>query len=127
MLRLSHPGAGTILDTTPAAAGLVDLSQPGERPGSITTVSARRSKAVKITKTADAITIHWDQFGGQSTGGAVAATVTLKAAADGRSVSMSCSIDNRSPKPVAQILFPDLVGLGRSAAPRRPRSAAGDA
>ncbi|MGO8691407.1 MAG: hypothetical protein ACLQLG_17425 [Thermoguttaceae bacterium] len=111
LLRLSHPGAGTILDTTPAAAGLVDLSQPGERPGSITTVFARRSKATKITKTADAITIHWDRFGGHSAGGAVAATVTLKAAPDGRSVSMSCSIDNRSPRPVTQILFPDLVGL----------------
>ena len=44
LLRLSYPGAGTILDTTPEAAGLVDLSQPGEKPGSIATVSARRSK-----------------------------------------------------------------------------------
>ena len=123
LLRLSHPGAGTILDTTPEAAGLVDLSQPGEKPDSPATVAARRSDGVKITKTADAITIHWDQFGGQSAPGAVAATVTLKAAPDGRSVSMSCSIDNRSHKPVTQVLFPDLVGLVpiRGAAPTEVR------
>ena len=44
LLRLSHPGAGTILDTTPEAAGLVDLSQPGEKPDSPATVAARRSE-----------------------------------------------------------------------------------
>ncbi len=111
LLRLSHPGAGTILDTTPEAAGLVDLSQPGEKPDSLATVSARRSKAVKITMTTDAITIHWDQFGGRAAPVAVAATVTFRAAPDGRSVIMNCSIDNRSHKPITQVLFPDLVGL----------------
>ena len=117
VLRLSHAAAGTILDTTPEAAGVVDVIQPGEKPDVPVTIAARASKGVKIAKTADALTVRWDQLGDRSAGGPVAATVTFKAAPDGRSTILSCSIDNRSTRPITQVLFPGPAGIG--ADPRR--------
>ena len=43
--------------------------------------------------------------------GDVAATVTLRADADGRSVVLSCALENRSKRPVPQVVFPELRGL----------------
>src|SRR5208283_683520 len=41
----------------------------------------------------------------------IAATVTMKAAPDGRSIVMTCEIENRSNNPIRQALFPDFAGL----------------
>jgi hypothetical protein len=43
--------------------------------------------------------------------GKVSATVAIKAAPDGKSVIMTCSLDNQSKNSVRQILFPDFYGL----------------
>ncbi len=43
--------------------------------------------------------------------GGIGASVTLAACEDGRSIRMSCRVENHSATPVRQILFPDLSGL----------------
>ena len=50
--------------------------------------------------------------------------MTFQAAPDGRSTILSCSIDNRSGKPITQVRFPDLVGLApiQGAAPTEVRT-----
>ena len=49
--------------------------------------------------------------------GKVAATVTLRADPDKRSVVLSCEIENRSQRPVRQVVFPELRGLVAVAGP----------
>ena len=49
--------------------------------------------------------------------GEVAATVTLRADPDKRSIVLSCEIENRSRRPVRQVVFPDLRGLVAVAGP----------
>lgn len=43
--------------------------------------------------------------------GGIGATVTLSACEDGRSIRLRCRVENHSPTPVRQVLFPDLSGL----------------
>ena len=43
--------------------------------------------------------------------GEVSATVLFRADADGRSVILSCEIENKSPLPLRQVVFPELRGL----------------
>ncbi|MBN1491276.1 MAG: hypothetical protein JXA69_15290 [Phycisphaerae bacterium] len=43
--------------------------------------------------------------------GKVSATVTLKAAPDGKSVLMGCTVENNTPLTIPQVLFPDFFGL----------------
>ena len=43
--------------------------------------------------------------------GKVSASVSLKAAPDGRSVLMTCTVDNQSSLAIPQVLFPDFLGI----------------
>ena len=114
VVRLSYPGLGTMLEASPECASIVDLAYPVPDFEPLRLASRYSAKA-KITKTDTQVVIHWDRLGASRSfvelPGNVAATVTLSAAADGRSVIMSCQIDNRSGHAVRQVLFPDLVGL----------------
>ena len=114
ILRLSYPGPGTMLDTAPDSAGIVGLSCPVEKLPSLR-LASRHSPTSKITKTEDQIVIHWDNLSASrmpaGLAGGVSATVTMKAAADGRSVTMSCHIDNQSDNAISQVFFPDFSGL----------------
>ncbi len=78
-------------------------------------LTSRFSAGTQITKAADQVTIHWDRLGASRTAfavpGGVSATVTLKAAADKKSVIMACRIENHSGNAVRQVLFPDFLGL----------------
>jgi hypothetical protein len=103
MLR-SKPGRATILDlATP-----IHEFEPLRR-------ASRFSHGAKIYVSKDAVTVHWDQLGMSrdwaKVEGDVSATVTLKAARDGRSVIMACTVENRSKTPVRQVIFPDFSGL----------------
>jgi len=114
MLRLSHPGPGVLLETTPDRAGIVEVGQPLDNPFALRR-APRFSSEVKIAKSEGRVEIRWDRLGaGQSRSeaeGAVSATVTLHAAPEGRSVEVRAAIENRSAKPITQVLFPDLIGL----------------
>ena len=108
-----------MLRTTPEYASILDLAYPVPQFEPLR-LASRFSAGTQITKAADQVTIHWDRLGASRTAfavpGGVSATVTLKAAADKKSVIMACRIENHSGNAVRQVLFPDL---GRSRWPAR--------
>jgi hypothetical protein len=113
ILKLSYPGAGTILETTPEKAGLLDMAYPlaDFEPFRL---GSHYSTAAKVEQTKDAVTITWDKLGGSRSfpfPGKVAAVVKLSADPDGRSVTLKCTIRNQSQRAVPQVLFPDLHGF----------------
>jgi len=114
ILGLSYPGPGKMLQTTPDAGGILDLACPqGNHPA--LRRASRFSSGAKISQTASKVTIQWENVGTSEPSadatGPVAATVILEAAPDGRSMTASCRIENRSAVPITQVLFPDLIGL----------------
>lgn len=113
ILRLSYPGPGNLLEALPERAGLVDLAYPIEAYDPLR-LASRFSEGAKVQKTADGVTITWDRLGMSrpfDLPGGVQAVARLKDDADGRSVVLSCEIDNQSQIPVRQVLFPDFFGL----------------
>ena len=114
ILSLTYPGPGEMLRTTPEYASIVDLAYPLPQFEPLR-LASRFSAGARITKAADGVTIHWDRLGASRTAfpvpGSVSATVTLKAAADKKSVLMACRIENHSGNAVRQVLFPDFLGL----------------
>jgi hypothetical protein len=114
ILSMNYPGPGKMLDTTSDAAGLVDVALPRNGQSKLR-LATRFSTDARITKNADEVVVHWDALGASRPSamaqGKVSATVTLKAAPDGRSVLLECRIDNRSGEVISQPIFPDLMGL----------------
>jgi len=114
LLRMSHPGPGTVLETTPEHASLIDLAYPIEAFEPLR-LASRYSREAKIAQSAGQVSVHWDRLGPSRSAfnlpGHVSATVTLKAAPDGESIVMTCRVENHSPHRVRQVLFPDLLGL----------------
>jgi len=114
ILRMSYPGVGTMLDVPAERCGLVAVALALEK-GSAVHLGTRHSPAARLAKTAEGIVIHWDALGAAQPlpagVGKVSATVTLKPAPDGRSIEMSCRIENQSGKEIVQTAFPDLPGL----------------
>jgi len=114
LLELSYPGVGTMLKADAAQSGLVDMACPipAFEPMRVAT---RYSEGALVKVEEGCIQIHWDSLGANrgyaGIGGPIAATVTLKACDDGRSVVMVCHVDNRSKVAVPQVLFPDFMGL----------------
>jgi hypothetical protein len=112
--RLEYPGPGTMLETTAVDAGLVDMPYPVEqfRPLRLAT---RFSRGAEVKISEGSATIHWPRLGASRAfvklEGEVSATVSLRAAPDGRSVLMSCEVENKSPRAIPQVTFPDLRGL----------------
>src|SRR5262249_53667052 len=78
-------------------------------------VGSRFSHGAQIHVTRDEVTVHWERLGKRrdwaKTEGDVSATVTLTAAADGRSMVMKCALENHANVPVRQVVFPDFAGL----------------
>ncbi|MBN1764113.1 MAG: hypothetical protein JW860_02555, partial [Sedimentisphaerales bacterium] len=78
-------------------------------------LASRFSNNVQITQTDDRVTIFWPKLGlnkqFDNIPGHVSATVVLKTAPDGKSVIMTCEIDNQSEHDVGQVMFPDFMGL----------------
>ena len=90
--RLEYPGPGTLLDAEAAEAGRSTWRIPLPSSSSLR-LAARHSDGATIEKKPDRVTIRLDRLG-PSRGkfkveGHVAATVTLRADADGRSVVLS--------------------------------------
>ncbi|HEY3282468.1 MAG TPA: DUF6259 domain-containing protein [Armatimonadota bacterium] len=112
--RLEYPGPGLLLDADAGEAGLVDLAYPveGFEPLRLAT---RYSEEARVETSADRVTIHLDKLGPSRSGfqlpGEVSAVITLRAHPDGRSVLLSCELENHSKLPVRQVIFPELRGL----------------
>ena len=114
IVSISHPVAGKFLETTTGSAGLVDVAYPIHEFGPLR-LATRFSKASLVRGTNE-LTIIWDSLGSSRTDyalpdGKVAAQVKLRAAPNGRSIILTCTVENRSAAPVPQIMFPDLEGI----------------
>ena len=114
ILGLDYAGPGTMLESVPDRAGLVDLAYPHEKfePRRL---ASRYSHGAQITKTDGGVVITTPSLGSSRdvfpVSGNVSATVRLTEAPDGRSIIMTCEISNQSDKPVRQVIFPDFPGL----------------
>lgn len=114
IVGMSFPGTGPMLQTTPDSAGILDLAFPVKEVEP-TRLASRFSKNAVIKKEPGMVTIHWDELGANRSfikyKGKVSATVVLKEDPDGKSVSMSCTVNNQSDQAIPQILFPDFFGI----------------
>jgi len=114
IVRLACPATGAILEGAPASAGLLDVAYPVE--AFMPMRLASRFSRANFVKDAKALTIRWDRLSPSRTHvplpeGRVSAQVTIQQATDGRSVIMTCRIENHSDAQIPQVLFPDLWGL----------------
>jgi hypothetical protein len=109
LLRMAYAGMAFV-DAPPEQAGLVDVAYPLEKFEPLR-LAARYSTGARVERQPDGLTITWDGLGASRPfpfPGRVAATVRIQAAPDGRSVILSCEIENHSERPVRQVLFPDF-------------------
>ena len=113
--KLANQATGEILQADREKAGLIDMAYPVEEFLPLR-LSVRFSKA-RIEKKENSVSIVWDRLGPSRTShatlpaGHISARVELRAATDGRSVVLTCRVDNQSSGTIPQILFPDFVGL----------------
>jgi hypothetical protein len=115
IVSLNSPYTGELLEASPEAAGLLDVAYPVESFTSMR-LASRFSKATITQPSSDEVHIEWARLGASRQNlpipsGAVIAQVTIRAAADGKSVIFSCHIENETGASVRQELFPDLWGL----------------
>jgi len=113
IVRLAYDGPGELLVADPDQGAMVDVAYPIAEFEPLR-LAARFSTGARIEQAEGKVTVSWDRLGpsrGFDLPGAVAATVTLTATPDGRSIIMTCHLENHSERPVRQVLFPDLSGL----------------
>jgi len=76
--------------------------------------AARYSEQVRIEQKKNDVRLYWNDLGASRQlplKGKVSVTVRFRGAADGRSVILTCRVENNSGQPVRQVFFPDLMGL----------------
>ncbi|MCL5103415.1 MAG: hypothetical protein M1133_04795 [Armatimonadetes bacterium] len=122
VVSLSCERTGTVLKADSQSAGLLDVAYP-VRSFAALRLATRFSKA-RVVKGNGEVTIIWDKLGPSRSNvplpeGYVTAQVNLKASPDGRSVIMSCRMENKSQASVVQTMFPDLWGLRAFAGERQ--------
>jgi len=115
IVTLDSSWGGAILVAQPESAGLLDLAYPVESFAAMR-LSSRFSKVQITQPSADEVVIQWDRLGASRPNlrlpsGYVRATVTIRAASDGRSVVLTCHVENKSEASIPQELFPDLWGF----------------
>ena len=66
LLRMAHPTAGVILETSPALGGLINVAYPGR------SLEPAGSKAA-IVRSDNGVTITWDALGGDLPDGKISA------------------------------------------------------
>ena len=113
LLRLSYPDVGTMLEAEPGRGGLIDLAYPVPDFEPLR-LATRFSEGAEVRVSDEGVEIAWKALGPSrqfKLEGRVAATVRLRKHNDGRSVVMSCTVENHSPVAVRQVLFPDFSGL----------------
>lgn len=114
VLLLSSSSTGVVLEAPPGAAGLLDIGYPV--PSFLPMRLASRFSRAEVTQEKNQVVITWSALGPSRSNlalpeGKVYAQVKIRAANDGRSVIMTCQIENKSAVSVPQVLFPDLWGL----------------
>lgn len=99
ILKMSYPGVGTILDSKPENAGIIDLAYP-IKEFEVLRLASRFSQDAQISVYPDSVVIFWDKLGMSrdnfKVDGNVSATVKLAAAADGKSIIMTAKVVNLS-------------------------------
>lgn len=114
LLRLAYEPVGVMLECVPERATILDLAYPLEEFAALR-LASRFSTVAAIDVSDNQVRLRWDQLGSSRSylpiNGHVAAEVMIKADDDGRSVILSCTIDNQTDKPIQHIMFPDLGGL----------------
>jgi hypothetical protein len=111
---LSSPSTGVLLEGTREQSGLLDIAYPTSAFTPLR-LASRFSKA-EIQHEGENVEIRWQALGPSRNNfaphdGYVSAQVTIRPAPDGKSLVLSCQIQNHSQAPIPQILFPDLWGL----------------
>lgn len=115
IVHMSYPGPGTLLEAEPGDASLIDVAHPVPEFDPLR-LASRFSTGARIDVAPGCVTVVWPRLGASrekwnTSDGAVSATVRLRAMPDGRSILMTCEVDNQSSRPVRQVLFPDFRGL----------------
>lgn len=114
LVFLSYPAIGAILQIPPKSAGPLEVAQPIE--SFLALRRATRFSRARVNEQPNKVTIDWDELGPSRTDltlpdGKVSAQLEIRAADDGRSVILSCRVDNNTNEKIPQIFFPDLRGL----------------
>ena len=114
IVYLAYAPVGTILESDAGNGGLLDLAYPLDAFPPMRLASGFSEATVQ--RNPDGVTIRWDTLRPsrsrfQLPDGKVSAEVKIKKAPDGRSVILSCRLENHSGAPVPQVIFPDLRGL----------------
>jgi hypothetical protein len=112
LLRLEYAGM-TMLQSSPENGSLLDAAYPGFGFEPLR-IGTHHSKGAHIEKANGALSITWDALGMSrpfASQGRVSATVRIESAPDGRSVTLTATLDNHSSLPIPQVLFPDVSGL----------------
>jgi len=114
ILKMSYPGVGTILESKPDQAGMIDLAYPIQE-FEVLRLASRYSQDALIQIYPDSVVIFWNKLGMSRSNfkvdGKVTATVKLMAAPDGQSIIMTAKITNLSATDVRQVIFPDFQGM----------------
>ncbi|MCC6728045.1 MAG: hypothetical protein IT208_01775 [Chthonomonadales bacterium] len=118
--HMAYQGPGELLDADAGEAGLVDAAYPIETFEPLR-LSARHARSARIERSPDRVVVRIDALGpsrdGMAIEGAVEAVVTLRADPDGRSIVLTCELANHTPRPLRQVVFPELRGLRDVAGP----------
>ncbi len=114
LIYVAYPATGVILESPADAAGLLDLAYPTR--SFIPLRLASRFSQARVTADGGGAVITWEALAPSRTNvplpnGKVFAEIRIRPASDGRSVVLTCRIENRSSNPIPQVLFPDFHGL----------------
>ena len=112
LLELQYEGT-KILEARPGSASLLDAAYPGYGFEPLR-LGTRYSRDARVEVADEGISITWQTLGMSRAfepKGSVHATVQIRPAADGHSVTLKASIENQSELTIPQVLFPDLEGL----------------
>ncbi len=112
--RIASAATGELLLAPGNEASLLSMAFPLPEFAALR-LASRHSRA-EIRETDDGVTIAWPTLGASRDTfplpeGAVRAEATLRAAADGRSLIISCQITNDSTLDARNVIFPDLRGF----------------
>ncbi len=113
ILRVYSSEIGTVLETPPDSASIIDLAYPIQKFEPLR-LASRYTKNAKIEVSDKEVTISWEKLGASRNfhfPGYVAASIQFKAASDNKSVILKAIINNQSQQTIPQVMFPDLMGL----------------
>ncbi len=113
ILSMEYAGK-TMLKTDAANASIIDVAYPVPEFEPLR-LASRFSENAQVSVSENRVVVSWDRLGASrakfAPEGDVSAAVIFEALPDGRSISARCRVENKSEKPVEQVIFPDFAGL----------------